>query len=80
MVYLSGEQPDPPTESHIQEIPMFDTFQPAVIAFFIIAAVSIAAAIVGLVVAFRDSRTTAAQPVVAFGGRVAAKSDVRRAA
>ena len=59
---------------------MFDTFQPAVIAFFIIAALSIAAAVVGFVIAFRDSRSIAAQPVVAFGGRVAVESDVRRAA
>ena len=59
---------------------MFDAFQPAVITFFVIAAVAIAAAVVGLVVAFRDIRTNAHQPVVAFGGRVVAKSDVRRAA
>ena len=59
---------------------MFDTFQPAVIAFFIIAAIAIAAAVVGFVVAFRDSRTFAAQPVVTIGGRVAVESDVRRAA
>jgi LPS O-antigen subunit length determinant protein (WzzB/FepE family) len=80
MVCLSGKQPDAPTESHTQEIPMFDTLQPAVIAFFIIAAISIAAAVVGLVVAFRDSRTFTARPVVAIGGRVAVESDVRRAA
>ncbi|MEP9362530.1 hypothetical protein ABLE68_06150 [Nocardioides sp. CN2-186] len=59
---------------------MFDAYQPAVIAFFVFAACAIAAAVVGLVIAARDSRLFASQPVVAFGGRVAAKSDVRRAA
>lgn len=59
---------------------MYDALQPAVLVFFVVAAVAIVAAVVGLVIAFRDSRAVAAQPVVSFGGRVAAKSDVRRAA